>query len=714
MISRGEQLANVVLPQTNAHNIAHLRMFAEDDRKPVGNLEAAEQMIDQLASLYALEYTDPSHAASISQLLTDEMSRPEGNGFANYLSMHNAFKQMSLEANFNNNKIGTFKGYTAEKLNADVKMEFRPATEQNKKEMYNDGFEFVGTVPRDPIHQNITGDKIPMGIFVNGTGTGRYRAGSMSLTNPSARGSDLMTDLINAQGPLGKAKAQSQLDQIIKRKQKAALRQFDPKLETETKESAALVPSLSQDTGEITNLRYMMSDANKVKYLKRDDSADSNLGRMFGKIHDKQNTQELNRETVDSMIQDYVELREKEPKLFKYIGLDAADQESVDAFRMLPDDVQNYIKHKTDRKGIYVRNDMYNYILGFREVSVTNAVFKKNREIHRNRGTESKVPLWVWTAAQTSENIWKEVVSFARVKTSVLLPEVVFGNMLSNVLVLAADGIPPKYILKKSMEGIHAMRAYDKKREARDELQAKLVAQATQGKNTKLIESKLNAINDDLRTNPVHEMIEEGLYQAIVEDVNPEAFEAGYTQHIQSTIGEYSSRLAESSEVAGKVVSWGREFSMLPGSKLFAAAMAANQYGDFVARYVMFKYDTEVRKTGKQEAIDKSLDSFIYYDEPSDPHIAAMNDYGVFMFWKFYARIQRVVFKLFKEKPATALMAAAVDWALPFDEQGISGYFLNIDKALNRLSFVPNFDIAHDAAPWPIGESAIAKWIPGI
>jgi hypothetical protein len=127
---------------------------------------------------------------------------------------------------------------------------------------------------------------------------------------------------------------------------------------------------------------------------------------------------------------------------------------------------------------------------------------------------------------------------------------------------------------------------------------------------------------------------------------------------------------------------------MMPGSKAFMLAMAANQYGDFVARYTKYKYDTEVRKKSKQDAIDESLDYFIYYNEPADPMMTAANDYGMFMFAKFFLRIQRVAFRLLKDKPATSALAVIID-KMTFN-QGISDYFLNLEKAWQRFEVIPD------------------------
>jgi len=330
---------------------------------------------------------------------------------------------------------------------------------------------------------------------------------------------------------------------------------------------------------------------------------------------------------------------------------------------------------------------MYNYSLGFREVSVANSLRNVDKALTRKFGGSAKLPVYVIQGVRVAEDIWKEIISFARVKTSVLLPDVVISNAVSNTLVLGADGIPPNYMLSKGREGIVAVRQYQKQREQKNKLVRAMLTAESQGKPTQALQNQIKNLDAAMLANPVKKLLDEGGFQSIVEDVNPNSFEASRNQPIQRLFGELGSKISERNDVLSRTVKGAREVLVTPGSRLFSLAMAGNQYGDFVARYVMYQHELD-KGTSEQDAIDKVLDYFIYYNEPTNKHIAAINDYGIFMFWKFYARIQRVVFRLFRDKPATAILSAMLDHKI-FGDVGITGYFGNIEKAANRVTLDP-------------------------
>ena len=137
-----------------------------------------------------------------------------------------------------------------------------------------------------------------------------------------------------------------------------------------------------------------------------------------------------------------------------------------------------------------------------------------------------------------------------------------------------------------------------------------------------------------------------------------------------------------------KYVEFAKEGLMMPGSKTFEFAVEFNQMADFASRYVLFHHMTEQQGIDKETAINRALDDFVFYDEPTDPWIQAANDYGFIMFSKFFLRAQRVWARLLKEKPATALATSAIDSTI-VGEQGIDNYFLSPEKLFNRFYLWP-------------------------
>jgi hypothetical protein len=121
--------------------------------------------------------------------------------------------------------------------------------------------------------------------------------------------------------------------------------------------------------------------------------------------------------------------------------------------------------------------------------------------------------------------------------------------------------------------------------------------------------------------------------------------------------------------------------------------MMANQYGDFIGRYIKYEHDTKVKGRDVQDTINEAMDDFVFYDEPTSVWMQAANDYGFMMFMKFFLRIQRVNARLLGQKPATMLGTTALAGAIA-PGQFIDAYFGAAGKMVNRFNVVPPFEAA--------------------
>jgi len=179
------------------------------------------------------------------------------------------------------------------------------------------------------------------------------------------------------------------------------------------------------------------------------------------------------------------------------------------------------------------------------------------------------------------------------------------------------------------------------------------------------------------------------LFTSIVEEFGVD--EDSWRKQKVSTISE---RLGN--KVPRKLVGAAKEVWMLPGSKAFQAALVGTQYGDFVGRFIKFKYDTEEINQGmdkherRKNAINDSLASFIYYDLPQNEYLQYANDMGFLMFTKFFARIQPVIARMFLKNPLSAsayiALQSQTDMA-PFYEN-IANYG-GLSGATNKFTWNP-------------------------
>ena len=117
---------------------------------------------------------------------------------------------------------------------------------------------------------------------------------------------------------------------------------------------------------------------------------------------------------------------------------------------------------------------------------------------------------------------------------------------------------------------------------------------------------------------------------------------------------------------------------------------------DFVARYTLHKHNLDVgvsaiksgEKTAQEvfeDSIDRIMDTFVNYEEPSHKTIQWLNDVGLLMFTKFFIRIQKVILRQYKEKPLNALGLNAIEHYIGTDISSIDDSFMSGQNILNRF-----------------------------
>jgi hypothetical protein len=116
-----------------------------------------------------------------------------------------------------------------------------------------------------------------------------------------------------------------------------------------------------------------------------------------------------------------------------------------------------------------------------------------------------------------------------------------------------------------------------------------------------------------------------------------------------------------------------------------------------------------VNKLDYQDAINKSLAAFIYYDMPQNKAFQYLNDTGFFMFTKFFMRIQPIIARMYSQNPISAFSVLAIQSHLmadPFNEN-IMNYGFG-DGLLNKPTLNPVGKAFDTLRP---DEPALLQWI---
>jgi len=170
-------------------------------------------------------------------------------------------------------------------------------------------------------------------------------------------------------------------------------------------------------------------------------------------------------------------------------------------------------------------------------------------------------------------------------------------------------------------------------------------------------------LKNELAESPVRELIEAGVFQTIIEDVDNSQEQFTYKSQAREFIGEHTPDFLSLDGKKGSIVKTvAKNVFMTHDSKAYKVMNQAAQLSDFVARYTLHQHYTTrtVNPLSKKDSIAKVVSIFVDYDLPTHRAIQYGNDMGVFWFTKYNFRIQRIILEAFAENPARVISLIAL------------------------------------------------------
>lgn len=599
------------------------------------------ESIDHLASLYAIQYSNPEHRNATAAVMKREMSAPN-NGIQALLNVHKVLAEDAASTLFQGNEISRIKGYIPEVTNPyhDVKV----VTKAEGKELEAMGYQFVGMVPTDPTIPSL-GQKAMYRTMDNGSQ--RYVSGAMSLTSNHRKGSSAIPK-DNAAGYSVVSANKAVYAAALKRSQTPAGK-FDPTSVTES----FMIPVFGTD-GRIMDYNYEMNATNRDTLLDRNNDFAHLLGQYAGQSFDKQHSPDQNRMVMTALHEDFKANFAASPERYVEIGPTAKDERSREIWAMLPASTR-YEAQQIWGAGepMQVRSDIVNLVFGFRKVSVAKAFDKEADDRNMLESLATNVFSAIggekgkgWAVA--SERVTQEAMAW--MKDVVVLRNVstLMRNLAGNAVLLKAYGVSPRDIAVNTKVALQAGLSYRKN--MAQLLKAQQQQRAGLGDYDQL-EQRIIQLEDQLSRNPLKGFIEEGMMPSIVDDVDTADTTYTYASGIQRKVSGITDKVPASVRTAAK---WAFVTKDTP---LYKFLSNTAQFGDFTSKYVLYKYSMEKaeNKLNHADAIQRAADAFVNYDAPTSAELQYMNDMGLLMFTKYRLRIQRAMLTLMKERPGTAL-----------------------------------------------------------
>ena len=646
----------------NAHAIVHATNTG------LAPLTAAQEkeiisIIDVLGTLHAISKTNiTTHRKTLATLMRKEGVHKE-NGITFTLQVHKANKERTLKESFGGQAALMAKGYTQDIYSPNSSFVVAPATEE--KELLRKGFKMHQTpISTDPNHPTppthfYTAKHGPMQTF---------NPGAMSNRNMNAQGTDLVS--ISARegmpnpGLEGYIAAQD-MNQYVD----AATQDIINNKPGRGVKGTQLVPIVNRNS-KITGYRYMMTEHNKDTLLQKNNYFEDVMGAMEASIIDKTNTEIVNKKVVGALYNDYLAEYEKNPSRYSFIGPTATNKYYRDAYLKLPKEAKDEIKKVWGSDGMYVKTEVAVTVFGQRKISVAdlqladepNAVGVR---VLRNMVNDVLYHTLNRPTAQRVERVWQEGVKLVKDAIVIKSGVVLSGNVAFNAVLLKVKGVSAPDIIKDHAVAFSAARDYQKDSREIDRLvREEALVPSKQRKRD--IKNRINVLKHKIEINPVRELIELGVHGSIVEDID--MVQDKYSA--KSYMEEYLDTHEFANKVAGKVpnaaktaVKWA---TMQHDTPVYQFLLEATQLSDFASRYVLHKHNTTKGGMSTEESLSDIMEAFIQYDLPTHRYLQYMNDMGLWMFTKFFIRIQKVLLKTLQSNPGNVLASVLAHGAFDF------------------------------------------------
>tara|TARA_Y100000310_G_scaffold60096_1_gene55461 strand:- start:389 stop:3379 length:2991 start_codon:yes stop_codon:yes gene_type:complete len=639
--------------------------------------------LDAFATLVALDDIDERKIALVQGLSKNEFNaNATDNGIIDLLDTHIHYKTESREGLFDGDAVPMMKGYIVERMDNLTDIKIKPAAD--KERMADSGYAHsypVSTTDKDQTHDTMYINRnMPEVSDISGI---------MSTTNQRNMGTTLTEILMKNPKYIDPVTNKPNFGQIkntidrFKRDQAALAKQLkiDPRFKFR--------PIRHPETNVITDFRIMMDHKSKKELLRPDLEFQNVFAHMQSRLIDRRNTIKNDIETVNLLVHEQADLLKVHPDQF--IDLLDPDGPYIDRYRKLPKAVREYIQKFAVNNTFMVRHDIVEKVFGFKQLDITQLkVFQGDHPLQ----------LRAKQIAGLTHYAVRQTVGYGKNRIVLAMPEVVFGNMFSNVAQLSMRKISLPYIINKIIEGIHEYRKYSRDSKEIAKLQHLINTKKLDKKNSPEA-LKIERLKVRLKRNKLDKMVKAGLDSLIVEDLN-EAQIDGYFNRMKrvlfkGALKDVGGKIPKSLQTIASTLFWAK------GSIGYNFSRQMVQMTDFLGRYVMIEHAMAVQGHTFKRAMHDALDAFVLFDESLIAALEALEMTGATAFLSYWLRNQRASRQLLQASPTAVGISAALQYSTGVATLGnVNSSWLGGDFSPNLMQFPNLFDEANNVTIYEI------------
>lgn len=656
-------------------------------------VETATQLIDTLASLSALRELSDADKATVSEVMKREMTKgePDNNGMTFTLKYYRSLQQAELAKAGGDASMSAVKGFTPTLADPNKKVVI--ASVKDESMLSRKGYVRGARVPRDSMDFR---QESMYYYHSNNGGEPRWIAGVMSTLQTTVGGVNPLTGRsVNGYMTPGAWTAKERLAMnSMKRGEIDKL--FDPANPMPKTGASYMQPVLNQ-AGTIMGYSYQMPRANKEAHLDIDNDFTKVMAAWEGRIAEEIQAARYN----NMLMQRLHEMYKKDARMgnaYQYLTINknSTDPQLKEIYELMPIEMKEMAKEIWPNGDIKVRKDLLNNAFGYREPSVLNMWTGQSgysKEFEQGFVTMAET-LFGKNAARYLRLGERGIMEFVKeMKDWIVVRSVIVSaaNLVSNMVHLATIGISPVTMAKDMSTAVLAAEEYRRNEKIINEYSHYLAVGHNPQKAGEY-QRRISELKDFQARNPVAELIQAGLLPTIAEDLGQQD-DYSLKDKMVSKLSQYTDGVPEGVKRAAKEIALSRD------SHVYFFLNRSIQYGDFVAKYSMYKQLT-TRKNNpldKESALAQVMSEFINYDVLPSRTRAYLDAMGLTWFLNYKIRIQKIILKTIRENPIRALFLMShlsSESALPniTDANLITGsldYNIGMGTAANGLTIHP-------------------------
>lgn len=339
-------------------------------------------------------------------------------------------------------------------------------------------------------------------------------------------------------------------------------------------------------------------------------------------------------------------------------------------------------KYKSDTgNDLIVREDLLLDIFGQSDISIASKI-PRNHYILKH-------------VIDFAERLTKYIATQYKTLIVIKTPIVLIQNIISNMMFAVMQGISPIRVISSYKEDLRLLQNYKDTKEKRDVLLIKKTVQSL----TKSEDTELTILNQKLKANPLHELMEKGFMQNIVEDVD--LVQIDNTSYFDSKLQKLKNKLPSKLQTVLDVV------YMTENTATYQIMTKATTYSDFLARSLEYKVGIEKLnkqnlskneyEKNKNNLLHTIIENYINYDKPHSAAEQWLNDMGFMLFTKYFKRVQSVIHRFAIKNPInTALFLAANAATVDLSNIMQSSMWIKDMGTIvnNPLTFIPEISLS--------------------